>query len=112
MNQAVSFCGASGTAHSFTPVCKDSAWARVPGVAIFAAPDTYGWRVIRVVELSGREHDVRPVWAFADAERYGASNVFISMEMDLPTRRRMLSDIEAGLSPVVHAANDAMPIAA
>ena len=112
MNQAVSFCGASGTAHSFTRVAKDSPWARVPGVAIFAAPDTYGWRVIRVVELTGREHDVRPVWALADAERYGASAVFVSMQMDARDRRRTMSDIETGLSPVLHAANDCLPVAA
>ena len=112
MNQAVSFRGASGTAHSFTRVAKDSPWARVPGVAIFAAPDTFGWRVIRVVELTGREHDVRPVWALADAERYGATAVFVSMQMNARERRRMQSDIEMGLSPVVYAANDAMPIAA
>lgn len=112
MNQTVNFRGASGTAHAFTRTAKDAPWARVPGVAIFAAPDTYGWRVIRVVELTGREHDVRPVWALADAERYGASAVFISMQMDARDRRRMVSDIEMGLSPVVHAANDVMPIAA
>ena len=112
MEQSVNFRGASGTAHSFNPVAKDSPWARVPGVAIFAAPDTYGWRIIKVVELTGREHDIRPVWALADAERYGASAVFVSMQMDSRLRRRMMSDIETGLSPVLHAANDSLPVAA
>jgi len=32
MEQTVSFRGASGTAHPFTRVAKDTSWARMPGV--------------------------------------------------------------------------------
>ncbi|MEL7453874.1 MAG: hypothetical protein AAGJ50_10955, partial [Pseudomonadota bacterium] len=71
------------------------------GVAVFAAPDAYGWRVIRVVELTGRDHDIRPLWALHEAERYGASAVFVASEPDRYLRQGMISDLEAGLSPVV-----------
>ena len=112
MTTGVSFCGASGQAWSFSRVDTNSAWARVPGIAIFTAPDAYGWRVIRLVELSGREHDVRPLWAHADAERYGADSVYVAMELTGERRRMMLEDLEAGLSPVIPAAGQSMALAA
>lgn len=112
MGQSVNFCGATGTAWSFTEVSADDSWARVPGIAIFAAPDSYGWRVIKVVELTGREHDVRPLWALAEAERYGAETVFVSMELTAAKRQWMMADLEDGLSPVIQSANSSMALAA
>lgn len=96
----VRFRGQSGKAWEFQRVEMDAPWARAPGVAIFAAPDTYGWRVIRVVELTGRPNDVQPIWALADAERYGANAVFVSLEFDGAARKAMVNDIEEGFSPV------------
>ncbi len=112
MQSSVSFRGATGRAWSFKRVDAASAWARVPGVAIFAAPDAYGWRVIKLVELTGREHDVRPLWALADAERYGAETVFLSLEMKRENRQVMMSDLEAGLNPVIHSTTEVMALAA
>ena len=57
MGIAVSFRGRSGKAWEFQRVAADAPWARSPGVVIFAAPDAYGWRLIRVVELSGKQPD-------------------------------------------------------
>ena len=107
-----SFRGASGKAHSFERVDIDGAWARVPGIAIFAAPDSYGWRVIRVVELTGRPHDVRPLWALSDAERYGANAVFVALELDAGTRKTIVADIEMGLNPVCSASRTVVKLAA
>jgi hypothetical protein len=112
MGLSVSFRGATGKAWSFNQVEAASPWARLPGVAIFAAPDSYGWRVIKLVELSGREHDVRPLWALANAERYGADTVFIAMELTAAKRQAIIADLEAGLSPVIQSHNDGMALAA
>ena len=100
MKLAVSFRGATGQAHSFEQVDPGSAWARHPGVALFAAPDAFGWRVIRIVELSGKPHDVQPLWALSDAERYGATAVFVDLESDAHVRRAVIADLERGMTPV------------
>lgn len=110
METQTSFRGRSGEAWSFTQVDINAPWAQSAGVAIFAAPDAYGWRLIRVVELTGRPHDTRAIWALADAERYGASAVFIAPEIDKEARKAIVADIEMGLSPVC--TSDAMPVAA
>jgi len=112
MKNAVSFCGTTGKAWSFEHANKNGQWAAMPGVAIFAAEDTYGWRVIKVVELTGRRHDVRPIWALADAERYGATDVFVSIQMDRHMRLAIAEDIEMGLSPVVHTTFGGLAMAA
>lgn len=96
----VNFRGRSGHLFSFNRMHEDSAWARRPGIALFAAPDTYGWRVIRLVEMTGRLHDVQPFWAQLDAERYGARAIFVMDENDFETRRAVMADLDAGLSPV------------
>ncbi|MAN47510.1 MAG: hypothetical protein CMF04_15095 [Hyphomonas sp.] len=115
MGIEVRFRGQSGKAWQFQRVATEAPWARTAGVAIFAAPDTYGWRIIRVVELSGRPNDVQPIWALADAERYGANAVFVALEFDATARKAMAADIEEGFSPVCfsgHNRADAAPIAA
>ncbi len=96
----VNFRGRSGHLYSFSREREDSAWARRAGVALFAAPDTYGWRIIRMVEMTGRLHDVQPFWAQLDAERYGARAIFVLDEASFETRRNVMADLEAGLSPV------------
>lgn len=100
MHIPVSFRGQSGQAWNFSRVDPDASWAGTTGVAIFAAPDSYGWRVIKVAQLKGRSHDIQPIWAYAEAERFGATAVFIAAELDENRRRLMIADIEMGLSPV------------
>lgn len=100
---SVSFRGQSGRARTFTETSLDSDWARQPGIALFAARHTYGWRIVRMIEMTGRMHDVQPVWAQLDAARYGATAIFIHNEPDFETRRAALADLEAGLSPVLPA---------
>lgn len=111
MSIAVSFRGRSGKAWDFQRVPKDAPWARSPGAVIFAAPDSYGWRIIRIMQLTGRPHDLQPIWALAEAERYGASAVFLALEFDERERKRMVADIEEGFSPVCLGAREA-PLAA
>ncbi len=101
MGNAVSFRGQSGKAWSFQRAASDAPWARAPGVAIFAVPEACGWRIFRVLELTGKPHDIQPIWAQSEAERYGATAVFVSLEFDAPVRRQMVCDLEAGFQPVV-----------
>jgi hypothetical protein len=109
MKSPVSFRGKSGQAWTFTRVATDAPWARSAGVALFAAPDAYGWRLIRVVELTGKTNNLQPFWAFTEAERFGANTVFLAPEMDADARLAMIADIEEGLSPVfLSAAPDAI----
>ncbi len=101
MAKVITFYGASGNGYGFEEVRPKDAWATQSGVAVFAAPDAYGWRVIQIVGLTGREHDVRPIWAYYDAERYGASAVFLTRTFDSAQRKTMIRDLEMGLSPVI-----------
>lgn len=101
MGSAVSFRGQSGKAWSFQRAAADAPWARSPGVAIFAIPEACGWRVFRVIELSGKPHDIQPIWALAEAERYGASAVFVALEFDAPVRKQIVADLEAGFRPII-----------
>ncbi len=101
MGSAVSFRGQSGKAWSFQRTAADAPWARAPGVAIFAIPEACGWRIFRVLELTGKPHDIQPIWALSEAERYGASAVFVAMEFDPSVRKRMVADLEAGFQPVL-----------
>lgn len=101
MGSAVSFRGQSGKAWSFQRAAADAPWARAPGIAIFAIPEACGWRIFRVMELTGRPHDIQPIWALAEAERYGASAVFVSLEFDPSARKQIVADLEAGFQPVI-----------
>ena len=92
------FRGRSGRAYSFTRMAPNAPWAREAGVALFAAQGPFGWRVVRLTTLRGRLHDVQPIWAWADAERYGARAVLVLRETDPSDRTRRLQDLEAGLN--------------
>ncbi len=96
----MNFRGLSGEAYGFRRVEPNAPWAAVAGIALFAARGTYGWRVVRVASLQGKLHDVQPIWAFADAQRYGARAVFILNEKDSERRSKILADLTAGLDPV------------
>lgn len=106
------FRGRSGKAYSFVRIAPAAPWAREAGVAIFAAQGPFGWRVVRLATLRGRLHDVQPIWAWADAERYGARTVFIMRETDPADRAAALRDLEAGLNPVLEPAQSDLAMAA
>lgn len=99
--RAITFYGQTGIGYGFEQADIEAGWFKRAGVAVLVAPDAYGWRVIRVVELSGRAHDVRPFWALQDAEKYGANAVFVAPMSDHESRQAVIGDLEAGLSPVV-----------
>tara|TARA_R110000868_G_scaffold86501_1_gene242615 strand:+ start:372 stop:728 length:357 start_codon:yes stop_codon:yes gene_type:complete len=110
IQSSTNFRGVSGRAYSFNRVSPNSPWARTAGVAIFAARDAFGWRVVRMSEVTGRDHDVRPFCALADAERYGARAVFIRPGASASDRAAAIADLEAGLNPVcAHKYDDARP---
>lgn len=100
MKRPVSFRGQSGQVHVFAPALPGGDWIRRPGVALFAAPEGYGWRVIRICEVRGREDDVQPIWAQADAARYGGDAVLFLDIGDPAERGAIARDLEAGLSPL------------
>ena len=81
-------------------------------MALFAAQGPFGWRVVRLATLRGRLHDVQPIWAYADAERYGARAVFVMRESDADQRRNALADLNAGLNPVLECDRADLPLAA
>jgi len=110
--RAMKFRGQSGKAYGFVRMAPNAAWAREAGVALFAAQGPFGWRVVKLTSLRGRLHDVQPIWAFADAERYGARAVFVMQETDPQVRAHALSDLEAGLSPVCATDTVDLPLAA
>ncbi|MEO0882381.1 MAG: hypothetical protein AAFY34_06575 [Pseudomonadota bacterium] len=113
MLNRINFHGASGQQYTFNRVEVDSPWAKNAGVAVFATPDTFGWRIIGISQLTGRPHDVRPLWALREAERYGASAVFYCAEADSDARCDIISDLQSGFNPVLGQQDrSALPIAA
>ncbi|MEO1642573.1 MAG: hypothetical protein AAFR74_04500 [Pseudomonadota bacterium] len=96
----IKFRGRSGQSYSFTRMAPNAPWARMRGVALFAAQGAFNLRAIRLCKLRGRAHDVQPLWAFADAERYGARAVFVLAEDDAERIEAVIADLEAGLDPV------------
>ena len=98
-----SFRGQSGRAYRFHRVDMDAPWASESGVALFAARGPYGWRIVRMIGLSGQPHSVQPIWALADAQRYGATAVFVCRMAPGAQRDDVLRDLEAGLNPVLSA---------
>lgn len=112
MMRNMKFRGQSGRAYSFVRMAPNASWAREAGVALFAAQGPFGWRVIKLAMLRGRLHDVQPIWAYADAERYGARAVFVMRETDPQVRANALADLETGLSPVCATEPETMALAA
>ena len=106
------FRGRSGKAYGFVRMAPSAPWAREAGLALFAAQGPFGWRVVKLTSLRGRLHDVQPIWAFADAERYGARAIFVLQDGDPRSRATILADLEAGLSPVCSSETQDLAIAA
>lgn len=96
----VNFNGQSGRSHAFERVGHDAPWAKEEGIALFAAPGAYGWRVIQIVELDGRDDNVQPIWAYRNAQRYGARAVFICPISRVLERKTAIADLRLGLTPV------------
>jgi len=100
MQRPQSFRGQSGQLYRFRQVAMGEAWRGRPGVALLAAPDFYGWRIIRIVEITGRRDDFEPLHALADARAYGGDTVLVMDEPTPAARLAMIADLDAGLNPV------------
>lgn len=100
MIRPVSFRGHSGRTYVFSAVEPTGDWVRMPGIALFVAPNGYTWRVIRMTALRGRDDDLQPIWAQHDAARYGGDTVLVLAEADPAVRGAILADLDAGLSPL------------
>jgi len=101
MQRPFAIRGASGKLYGFSAVHGQSDWLARPGIVLFAAPEGYGWRIIRTCQVTGREDDIQPLWAHRDAERYGADTVMHLEEGDHAARCAIIADLEAGMSPVL-----------
>jgi len=110
--RTMKFRGQSGKAYGFVRMATNAPWAREAGVALFAAQGPFGWRVVKLTGLRGRLHDVQPIWAYADAQRYGAKAIFVLQEIDPQARVHAITDLEAGLSPVCAGETATMALAA
>lgn len=96
----VNFCGQSGRSLSFERVSPDSNWAAGEGIAMFATHTGFGWRIIRIVELDGRPDNIQPIWAYRDAQRYGARAVYFAPCDRVLDRKTKIADLREGLDPV------------
>ncbi|NBC21171.1 MAG: hypothetical protein GVY06_09055 [Alphaproteobacteria bacterium] len=94
------FRGQSGKVYGFRKADGGPGWRRQPGLALLAAVDGYGWRIIRIVEIPGIADDVGPIRARREAARYGAETLLVLDEPDASRRRAIRADLEAGLSPL------------
>ncbi len=101
MQRPFAIHGASGKLYGFSAVHGQSDWLASPGIVLFAAPEGYGWRIIRVCQVTGRNDDIQPLWAHRDAERYGADTVMHLAETDPVARSAIIADLEAGMGPVL-----------
>ncbi len=100
---AVNFCGKSGRDYKFDRVSPDADWAARQGIALFASHSGFGWRIIRIVELDGRSDNIQPIWAWRDAQRYGARAVFFADCDRVLDRKTSIADLREGLDPVCDA---------
>lgn len=96
----ISFCGATGTEYGFDQVDIKTDWINEEGIALLVAPDSYGWRVIRVLETTACV-DIDTLSALAEARHYGARAVFVRSVSSTAERQRIICDLEAGLTPVI-----------
>jgi hypothetical protein len=112
MKKSIIFYGKAGAEYGFEQVAEHSGWGHEAGVAVFAVKSAFGWRIIKLAELSGQDHDVRPIWAYHEAQRFGADTVFIHRQDQRDLRRDIIADLEAGLVPVVRFEGDSLLAAA
>ena len=96
----ISFYGASGTDYGFDQVDIKTDWINEAGIALLVAPDSYGWRVIRVLETTECV-DIDTLSALAEARHYGARAVFVRSISSGSERQSVIGDLEAGLTPVI-----------
>lgn len=98
MFQSVNFCGASGQSYKFEPVkLRDEAWLSCAGIVLFASADG---RVIKISEQFGKVEDIGAIWRWREAQRYGATHIYIRPVKDRVERLADLEDLRFGLNPV------------
>ncbi len=98
MYQSVNFCGASGQSYGFERMkTQNDEWISAPGVMIFTAADG---RVIKVSEQSGRAEDISAIWRWREAQRFGATSMFLCRDKNASARRTAVDDLKRGLDPV------------
>ncbi len=110
--QKVSFSGKSGSNYAFQARDPAANWAKERGVAVFPTKTSFGWRVVGVSSLRGRDHDVQPIWRYAQARRFGANRVFVCPEHDTRRRSDITADIHGSLTALYSIGQDALPRAA
>jgi hypothetical protein len=101
MFQSVNFCGASGQSYKFQPVkLSNDSWLSTAGLVLFSAADG---RVIKVSEQHGKIEDIGAIWRWREAQRYGATHIYIREQKDRSVRIAERDDLVNGLNPVCDA---------
>lgn len=95
----ISFYGASGAEYVFKQVDLGVTLISQNAVAIFTAADSYGLRVIRVVDAHRTGEGM--LQAFLEARHYGANTLFVLTGEAAGDATSIVADLEAGLSPVM-----------
>ncbi len=98
MFQSVNFCGVSGQSYKFEPIkLRDESWTSQAGIVLFTTADG---RVIKLSEQFGKVEDISAIWRWREAQRYGATHMYIRAQKDQAVRVAEMDDLRAGLNPV------------
>lgn len=100
MDRPHAFRGASGRVYTFDGPLPREGNTHGAGVALFAAPQAQGWRVIYLLEICGPAAPVHLMRARAAAYALGGESLFFLPITDPAARQAALSDLEAGFQPL------------
>lgn len=98
MFQSINFCGISGQSYKFEAVkLKDESWLSQAGIVLFTTADG---RVIKLAEQFGKVEDISAIWRWREAQRFGATHMYIRRLKDRAVRLAEIEDLSLGLNPV------------
>ncbi|WP_155826052.1 hypothetical protein [Hirschia maritima] len=105
MFQSINFCGVSGQSYKFEAIkLRDNAWTSQAGIILFTTADG---RVVKLDEQFGKVEDITAIWRWREAQRFGATHMYIRHQKDRGVRLAEIDDLRAGLNPVCDAPSDA-----
>ena len=98
MFQSINFCGFSGQSYKFEAIkLRDETWISQAGIVLFTAADG---RVIKLAEQFGKVEDITAIWRWREAQRFGATHMYIRRQKDRNVRMAEMDDLRTGLNPV------------
>ncbi len=100
MDRPHAFRGASGRVYTFEGPLARRGNTAGPGLALFAAPQAQGWRVIHLIDIMDHDPSVRLIQARAEAYALGGDAMFFLPMRDGAARRAAHADLDAGFQPL------------